>query len=501
MDDSMYAGTTTAKGSPRGRAGALKYHNEAPLALPWIEVAPGAPYFVTEHGEPWTPIGQNDADSWPDLYTLFGRRDVERVEAHVRWLAEHGVTMMRLMLECAQHRYRYLERPIGHFVPNMVRLWDDLFALCEKYGIRLLLTPYDTFWTWRRWKHHPLNQKNGGPCARRGHIILCPKTRQAIKDRFTFAIERWGGSGVLFAWDLWNEIHPAHAGDAPDCVDHFEEFIADLGEHVRSREMELYGRSHPQTVSLFGPELHWRPQLPLAEPIFRHPALDFATTHVYMEGTIDHPQDTVAPAIDTGRLVRRALAEIRDGRPYLDSEHGPIHTFKDHKITLPEPFDDEYFRHMQWAHFASGAAGGGMRWPNRHPHVLTHGMRAAQRALAGFVPLIDWPRFQRHNWNEELQIPSDALTGFACGDDSQAIVWLLRTDTIGGDGTLRQDAAPVSASVRIPALAAGRYRVMAYDTARGEIVREWEVERAGEETPLELPPIATDLAIAVRRAE
>ena len=29
--------------------------------LPWIQVAPGAPYFVTEGGEPWTPIGQNDA--------------------------------------------------------------------------------------------------------------------------------------------------------------------------------------------------------------------------------------------------------------------------------------------------------------------------------------------------------------------------------------------------------------------------------------------------------
>src|SRR3712207_8786775 len=63
-------------------------------------------------------------------------------------------------------------------------------------------------------------------------------------------------------------------------------------------------------------------------------------------------------------------------------------------------------RHMQWAHFAAGAAGGGMRWPNRRPHVLTEGMRKAQHALAGFLPLIDWAHFRRRRSEEhtsELQ--------------------------------------------------------------------------------------------------
>lgn len=56
-------------------------------ALPWIEVAPGAPYFVTEDGNDWTPIGQNDAISWPELNGLFRQRDLPSVEAHIRWLA------------------------------------------------------------------------------------------------------------------------------------------------------------------------------------------------------------------------------------------------------------------------------------------------------------------------------------------------------------------------------------------------------------------------------
>ncbi|WP_292496125.1 hypothetical protein, partial [Mesorhizobium sp.] len=349
-------------------------------------------YFATEDGEPWMPIGQNDAISWPELNGLFRRKDIAGVEAHLRWLRQSGVTCLRLMLEYAQVRHRYFERPLGRFVPAMVRLWDDLFRLCEKHGLRILLTPFDTFWQWRHWRHHPYNQRNGGALDQPSRFLVCTATRRAIKARLEFAVRRWGGSGALFAWDLWNEIHPEQAeGSADD----FGDFIHDLGAFVRRLEISLYGRSHPQTVSLFGPELRWRAHMPLREPIFRHPDLDFASLHIYEEGTIDHPSDTVAPALGLGRIVGEALAETRDGRPFLDSEHGPIHTFKDKKITLPEPFDDEYFRHMQWAHLAAGGAGGGMRWPNRTPHVLTPGMRRAQRSLAGFLPLIDWRRFRR----------------------------------------------------------------------------------------------------------
>ena len=50
----------------------------APTPLPWIEVARGAPYFVTDAGDPWTPIGQNDSLSWVELKGLFGRRDLQR---------------------------------------------------------------------------------------------------------------------------------------------------------------------------------------------------------------------------------------------------------------------------------------------------------------------------------------------------------------------------------------------------------------------------------------
>ena len=220
---------------------------------------------------------------------------------------------------------------------------------------------------------------------------------------------------------------------------------------MRAAELKRYGRTHPQTVSFFGPTVVENPQI--GDVVFCHPLLDFASTHFYERDTIDCPRNTVDPAISTGKLVREALAQIQDMRPFFDSEHGPIHLFKDRRVTLPAAFDDEYFRHMQWAHFASGGAGGGMRWPNRHPHQLTPGMRAAQGALARFLPSDRLAALPAPNLNEEVGSSSGDPAVFACGDEDQAVAWLLRRDSVGPDGRLRQDAAPLHTTLSLPGLA------------------------------------------------
>jgi mannan endo-1,4-beta-mannosidase len=496
----------TARGRPKVRAAMYLPSDEFPVLeqpagtgpLPWVQVAPGAPYFVDEQGSPWSPIGQNDAVSWPELHGLFRRRDLPSVERHLRWLKAHGVNCLRLMLEYAQVRHRYFERPAGRFVPAMVQLWDDLFALCERLDLRILLTPVDTFWMWRHWRHLPWNQANGGPLRHMSEVLTCPATRQFIKDRLEFVVRRWGGSGALFAWDLWNEIHPAHSGDSAEC---WGEFIHDLSTHVRRLERQLYGRCHPQTVSLFGPELGLRPQLASAmrDAVFRHPDLDFASIHIYATGSIDNPRDTVKPALRMGEIVAESLAEIRDGRPFLDSEHGPIYSFINKKKTLPEPFDDEYFRHLSWAHLASGGAGGGMRWPNRHPHVLTPGMRLAQRAMADFLPAIDWSRLGRRNLSAEIS--ARHVHAFACGDERQALVWLLRRNAIGSDGRLRRDAVPVRTSFAVPGLAEGRYRVRGWDTEAGKPVEDFTATtNGGGDLSVATADIVTDRAFAITPA-
>ncbi len=464
-------------------------------ALPWIGRAAGAPYFVDATGAAFTPIGQNDAITWPELAGLFRRRDPEAVERHLRHLRDHGVTVMRLMLEYCHREHRYLERPAGRFVPAMVRLWDDLLAMCRRTGMRLLLTPFDTFFLWKRWRFHPYSKSQGGPCAGRQTLLTCRATRDLVKARLAFASDRWGCDGAVFAWDLWNEMHPAQAGGDPEA---FDDFIGDVGPWLRAHETRTHGRAHLQCVSVFGPELRSKPRL--NAPIFRHPALDFASSHFYEHGTIDDPRDTVAPAVACGRLVREALDQISDSRPFLDSEHGPIHAFKDRHRTLPEAFDDEYFRHMQWAHLASGGAGGGMRWPNRHPHTLTSGMRRAQAALAGFLPLVDWPSLRRRNLNEEIAVEGAEVAAFGCGDARQAVAWLLRRGPLLPDGRLDPEAGgPVA--IRIPGLAPGRYRATPWDTRAGLALPPLEGAATGNGVlALDLPHLGPDLALAVTPA-
>jgi hypothetical protein len=458
----------------------------------WISTSADAPYFVGEDGRPWTPIGQNDAITWPDLAGLYKRANRPAVESYLRTLVDHGVTCLRLMLEYSQTGYRYLERKDGSFNPLLIQYWTDLFDLCRTYGLKVLLTPYDTFWMWNKWKLHPYNSANGGPCDSRSRWLLCSDTRKLIKRRLDFVTERWGGDGTIFAWDLWNEIHPAHASDS---ADELWSFVEDISTHLRNTEERLHGGAHLQTVSVFLPILQTNQQL--ADVVYRHPCLDFVNIHLYEAGTIDHPRNTVDAAVSTGRLIAAAVEQAPEGRPVFDSEHGPIHTFKDHHRTLPERYDDEYFRHIQWAHLASGGAGGGMRWPNRSPHTLTSGMRQAQRVLAEFMPFLDWNQFRRRPLTGKLHASNRKVHCFACADSSQAVVYLLRRDTIGKDGLTDRNAKAIVTDVRIPGLNAGAYKITAWDTQKG-FSKQFDIAQFTDDgMVIETPPFVTDLVLAV----
>jgi mannan endo-1,4-beta-mannosidase len=461
-----------------------------------LRVAPSGRYFETFDGEPFLFIGFNDAVHWPGLAGLFRSRDLDTVDQYLADAASNGVTVLRVMLEYAHREGRYFERPAGRFNPGMVRLWDELFSRCEAHGLRILLAPWDNFWMARRWHKHPYNVANGGPAAEPGSFFTDPAVIEATKERLRFVARRWGGSGVLAAWDLFNEIHPYWGGTAQEQAD----VITVLSDAIREEEQKAWGFTRPQTVSVFGP----RPDPEYEDLIFHHPNLDFATTHIY-EGAIDYPQDTVAPALTMAGWVRHAFERLDSRgttrRPFLDTEHGPIHLFNDHRKYLPEPFDDEYERHLMWAHLASGGAGSGMRWPARHPHVTTPGMRRALGSLSQFARLLDWRHFQPRSLDAETQVPGpETVHVFGCQDEDQAVVWLLRAGSPGHKGPLpTRDALP-GVTLTLRGMAPGDYCVRPWDTSAGRgmpcvgvTVAENGLLRAA------LPPLASDLALTVRR--
>ncbi len=220
---------------------------------------------------------------------------------------------------------------------------------------------------------------------------------------------------------------------------------------------------------------------------------------MYEPGAIDLPRNTVAAADAMAGWVRHSLAEIRDGRPFTDSETGPIHAYKDLGITLPEDFDAAYFRHMAWAHLASGGAGGGMRWPNRHPHTLTPGMRHAQAVMGEFSNLIDWANFASRNISGEIQVQPESLLVYGCADDRQAVVWVLRDrEALEGEGHLPFRPLLHGASLEIPSLGSGTYRVTAIDTHNGHVLADMTGDFLAP-MRLDLPAFRHDLALAIRK--
>lgn len=457
--------------------------------MPWIRICPASPYFEDENGSPYTPIGQNDAVTWPGLRGLFRNFNPDHVDGYLADLSAHGVNCLRMMMEYCHTDNRYLEKPAGKFQLNMIRFWDAFFLLCEKHKIRVLITPFDTFWMARRWKFHPYNKLNGGPVASKGQWLKSDQMLAAIKTRFDFFIERWGGNGAIFGWDLWNEVSPLHAGRS---IDHIIKYIEQISSHIRAKELALFSKSHLQTVSVFAPLLL---KHNLNYIIFRHPTLDFATTHFYDAATIDNPRNTHSPARMTGNLVQNALENTENGRPFLDSEHGPIAYFRKHGSGLLESFDDQYFLYMQWAHIASGGAGGGMRWPYRHPHVLTQGMRSAQLNLSHFAKRIDWPNFRRVNLNGLIIVEDSNLSALGCGDESQAIVWVFRTK-------LTKSLVPVSAenapkvSISIPYLKKGFYSIVLWNTLSGP-VGSFMAEKGNQNLRIAFDMPDSNLALAI----
>jgi mannan endo-1,4-beta-mannosidase len=130
-------------------------------------------------------------------------------------------------------------------------------------------------------------------------------------------------------------------------------------------------------------------------------------------------------------------------------------------------------------------------------------MRLAQKGMAAFTKLIDWQNFQRKNMNEEVQVNLPAFAVFACTDDKQAVLWLLRKDSSVKRTrvlkTLNEKAEPLAVEVSVPGMAAGNFSITLWNTQEGKAIRSETVKlmTAGN-LIFTLPQVATDVAVAVR---
>jgi len=444
---------------------------------------------MAQDGSPFLVIGHNEAMSWPGLAPLFRHHDIAGAERYISMLAAYGITVIRLMLEYFDEDTWFFEEQAGVPNPSTVECWDALIKLCERHGMRLLVVFWDTFHMVQRWGRHPYaaaSRSFSNPV----HFCTSPDALDLQKHRIAFFVDRWGGSGAVFGYELMNEIGPEWGGS----VHEQSNWISAIASFTRERELAKWGKNHLLTVSCFGPS----PTNGYADLIFRHPELDFSTTHVYDFGTIDNPENTIGCAITMASAVRYAAQQSGNSRPYIDSENGPIHLYLDLKRQLPDEVDAEYYHNIAWAHLASGGAGSGMRWPFRHPHCLTTEMHKCQRAMANFASSIDWVRFAPHPVPPQVNITCAGRTlpllVFGCFDSSQMILWLLRDSR----RLTRSEPLPASEAF-FPDLEPGTYSIAFWDTRSGTACQRSKLCHPGGRARLGVPSFERDLAISISK--
>ena len=355
--------------------------NADPTKEDFASVMPGGHYFVHEKGQPFIPISVNHNPDWPELEQanpLAKDYDPDRTDRWFQKMADKGINLVRLMVETPPSGN--LEETPGVFRPEHVQWLDTIFLAARHHGIKLMVTPYDTFWMNLRAETSPYWAANGGPIHEKIDFLTKPEIIELQKGRMKFLIDRYGNLGTVFAWEIMNEID-LWWGATPAQV---KAWADEMTRFVRSYQVKRWGRSHLLTMSLAVPE----PKGDWAEQAFRRPDLDFATAHLYVGRTrATKPGEEIGAGDDFADGVRHALSEIRDHRPFFDGESGPIdHWVEDEKL------DDKLFHQMSWSHLMAGGAGPGTRWPYRNPHHVTFRMLDTLHAMRTFTDAVPWQK-------------------------------------------------------------------------------------------------------------
>jgi mannan endo-1,4-beta-mannosidase len=146
-----------------------------------------------------------------------------------------------------------------------------------------------------------------------------------------------------------------------------------------------------------------------------------------------------------------------------------------------------------------------MRWPARHPHIITAGMRGAIKSMSDFATRLDWRHFSPRDALADINLCMDDVTYdgahlFACRDEKQALIWLLRTAPKDHRGILPPREPLRNLTLSLRGLAPGRCSIEAWDTRQGHSL--WQV--AGNISldgalHFTLPQLSNDLALAISR--
>jgi hypothetical protein len=391
-------------------------------------------YFEHADGTFYYPIGHNVC--WNSLRQY--REQFARMQAAGENWSRIWLAPWNAEIEWGDHIGLY--EGLDRYNLYHARKTDEIISLAEKHGIYLQLVLHEhcrvSAKTNPEWHNNPHNRARGGSCSEPAQFFTDAQARRHALKRLRYLVARYGYSGNLMAWELFNEV---------DLSDDFNK-DADLAWH---REMAEYIRQ-------LDPHGHMITTSYISTPngkVLRLPVIDYTQSHVYTEDLVS----MFAYLYEVYRSLNK---------PHFVAEFGR-HT--DDGVDA-EDTKGRILHAGIWSSFMLPEGGNAMSWwwyDLIDPNDLYRHFKALSRYAAGLDR-----RGRAWQWVSgkiETDCGRDVhLIGMA--EPQACYAWVYDPDMVPWPKDEEALPRPFNAMLRVANLSAGKWTIEQWDTYSGEVL-------------------------------
>ncbi|HEX9509754.1 MAG TPA: DUF5060 domain-containing protein [Puia sp.] len=431
------------------------------------------PYLSFDNGAQYIPIGENigwaHANAYMDYSKWVGKLAANKGNFIRVWMPSWG-----LGLEWQNGRNGY--SGLQSYKQENAWYLDWLVGFCREKGVYMMLTLDHHGQVSSKvdpnWNENPYNAANGGPCVHTWDFFTDSTARQLIRNRFRYIVARYGYSSHIMCWELFNEVEWTD-----DFARHKSEITAwhkEMAAWLRSKDVNKHLITTSYASAIHDPAT------------WNLPDIDFTQTHYYVG----------VPNLDSVLSSACQSYFALYGKPTLTGEFGLSGDAGNLAATDPHGI---YIHNSLWGTLLGGGMGAGLPWywdnyiepQNLYTHFL---------ALADFASGISFSR--DHYTVAPVRISGDGgglgAAVLKSSDHSRMAGWVLNKQynwkNVKENGT---PAAVAGASIILPGVKDGTYRVRWSDCRTGALVLETTVTVTGQELRLACPTVAWDLSVVV----
>jgi hypothetical protein len=451
----------------------------------FLRVDPKDPfYFSYQDGTFFYPIGQM-LRSPVDLRPPFPAWDATLHEGEGTFLFDRmmgklsasGVNFVRVWMGVwwvgleAPREYAPGYAGLGQY--NMANAWklDHIFDEARRLGltVKLNLNNHGQFTRDidHEWYENCYNEMNGGMLkAGRPYDFWTDKAaKEQYKKRLRYVVARWAYSPELMGWELWNEVDLTEGFDAQTVAD----WHRDFARHLKQID-------------------------PFKHMISTHFCKDERAGAVYSLREIEFTPGDLYQANIVSAMRNVWLEKKSYQKPTFISEYG---------VGYSADQIETNFHGGLWSSTVVPMAGTAMFWWWNFIDV--------QDLYSQYKPVAEFNRGEdRRNkdWqltSAQVRVGNDLhgeLRVLGRQNPTEAHLWVYDSPIFSDNDGNRYRKPPTftGATLCVPSLQAGSYRVEFWDTYKGSVIGTPQVLATdGEMLRVPMPPVARDIAVKVKR--